>query len=94
MDIDYIITGEFDQIAAFMLPVMKESRFLSDTPNVKEFTWYPVTHTTQAVELSLTTRPTDEEIAFLAREYRSLTFGVMEEQIVDRLISEDGVEVL
>ena len=94
MDIDYIITGEFDQIASVMLPVMKESRFLSDNPNVKGFAWYPVTTSTQAVELELTSRPTDEELVFLAGQYTSLTFGVMNDGIVEKLISEEGVEVL
>jgi hypothetical protein len=73
---------------------MKEKRFLSDKPNVNGFTWYPVSSQIQAVELDLVSRPTDEEVTFLASEYSSLTFGVFENGELNRLIGEEGVEVL
>lgn len=95
MDIDYIITGEFDELSKLMIPVMKENRFLSDIPNVKAFTWYPVTTEIQAVELDLTQKPTEQEITFLANEYTSLTIGVLDEAgNVVTLISSEGIEVL
>lgn len=95
MKINYILTGQFEQLSDVMIPIMKESRFLSDKPNVKAFTWYPITTQTQAIELELTNKPTDQEISFLCREYSSLTIGVIDEAgKAVRLITDEGVEVL
>ena len=87
MDIDYVITGDFEELSEMMIPVMKESRFLSDKPNVVAFTWYPITEQTQCVELDLTSKPTDAEVEFLIREMTSLSFGVFEDGNLQRVIS-------
>lgn len=94
MDIDYVITGDFRELAEVMIPVMKESRFLSDKPNVKGFAWYPITTETQCVEMELTSRPATEELEFLTRDYQSLSIGVFEDGALRRVISvEDIMEV-
>lgn len=94
MDIDYVITGDFKELADVMIPVMKESRFLSDKPNVKGFAWYPITTETQCVEIELTNRPETAELEFLVREYQSLSIGVFEAGQLKRVISvEDIMEV-
>lgn len=87
MDIDFVITGDFQELSDMMLPVMKESRFLSDKPNVVAFTWYPITEETQCVELQLTSKPNEQEIEFLVREMTSLSFGVFEDGDLKRVIS-------
>jgi hypothetical protein len=94
MDIDYIITGEFNQLSQMMIPVMKESRFLSDEANVKSFTWYPITTEVQGVELELTNKPTDDELTFLCRDFSSLTIGVIKDGKVTKLITDEAIEVL
>lgn len=95
MKIDYIITGDVNQISEMMIPVMKENRFLSDKPNVKSFTWYPVTTDVQAVEMAVTKRPTDEEISFLCRDFETLTVGVITpEGDVSKLITNESTEVM
>jgi hypothetical protein len=94
MDIDYVITGDFQELADVMIPVMKESRFLSDKPNVKGFAWYPITEQTQCVEIDLTIKPDNTELEFLTREYQSLSIGVFEDGKLKRVISvEDIMEV-
>jgi hypothetical protein len=91
--IDYIITGDFGELAEVMIPVMKQSRFLSDKPNVNGFVWYPIDETTQVIEIDLVTKPTDEELSFLCAEFKSLTIAVMNENGgVVRLLSEGVVE--
>lgn len=95
LKIDYIITGQFEQLSSVMIPVMKESRFLSDKPNVKAFTWYPITTEMQAVELEITKHPSDEEISFLCREYNSLVVGVIDKDgKAVKLITDEEIEVL
>jgi hypothetical protein len=77
-----------------MIPVMKESRFLSDKPNVKAFSWYPITTESQCVEIEMTQKPTDAELEFLIREYQSLSIGVFEDEALQRIISiEEILEV-
>jgi hypothetical protein len=94
MKIDYVLTGDFQELATVMIPVMKESRFLSDKPNVKSFCWYPITAETQCVEMEMTQKPTDEELQFLIREYQSLSIGVFEKEALKRVISiEEILEV-
>lgn len=94
MDIDYVITGDFQELADVMIPVMKESRFLSDKPNVKGFSWYPITAQTQCVEVELTTKLETTELEFLTREYQSLSIGVFDDGQLKRVISvEDIMEV-
>lgn len=95
MRVDYIITGQFEQLSNVMIPVMKESRFLSDKPNVKAFTWYPITTYIQGVELELTKLPPEDELSFLCREYSSLTIGVIDKNgRVTKLITDEHIEVL
>lgn len=91
MKIDYVITGDFLELAEVMIPVMKESRFLSDKPNVKAFSWFPLTTETQCVEIEMTQRPTDSELEFLIREYQSLSIGVFENEALQRIISIDEI---
>jgi hypothetical protein len=94
MKIDYVLTGDFQELATVMIPVMKESRFLSDKPNVKSFCWYPISEETQCVEMEMTQKPTDEELQFLIREYQSLSIGVFEKEALKRVISiEEILEV-
>lgn len=87
MDIDYVITGDFEELSEMMIPVMKESRFLSDKPNVVAFTWYPITEQTQCVELEVTQKASNEEIAFLIRDLTSLSVGVFEEGNLTEIIT-------
>ena len=90
---EYIITGDFEELSNIMIPVLKESRFLSDKPNVKGFTWYPITTQVQAVELKLTATLSDDELCMLCREYTSLTIArLLEDGSVDRLITNEGIE--
>lgn len=91
MNVDYVMTGDFEELTSVMLPVMKESRFLSDKPNVKGFSWYPVTTETQCVEMELTQKCTDAELEFLVREYQSVSIGVFEEDKLKRVISVEEI---
>lgn len=91
MNVDYVMTGDFEELASIMLPVMKESRFLSDKPNVKGFSWYPVTIETQCVEMELTQKCTDAELEFLVREYQSVSIGVFEDNKLKRVISVEEI---
>jgi hypothetical protein len=92
MEIDYIITGDFQELAKIMNPVMKESRFLSDKPNVKSFVWYPIDTTTQCVEISMTNKIPKAEMEFLTREYQSITVGILKDGILNSLISVGDTE--
>lgn len=94
MKIDYVITGDFLELSEVMIPVLKESRFLSDKPNVKSFSWFPLTTETQCVEIEMTQKPTDAELEFLIREYQSISIGVFENEALQRIISiEEILEV-
>jgi hypothetical protein len=87
MNIDYIITGDFEELSSIMGSVLKESRFLSDKPNVKSFVWYPIDTQTQCVEISMTRKIPRSEMEFLTREYQSITVGILKEGILDSLVS-------
>ena len=91
MEIDYVITGDFQELSELMIPVMKESRFLADKPNVKGFAWYPITTETQCVEIEVTNRPSDSEIEFLTRDFTSLSIGVFENGKLKRVISVEEI---
>lgn len=93
--IDYIITGDFGELSEIMIPVMKENRLLSDKPNVKAFTWYPISEQMQCVEIELSSRPNEQELSFLCDEFTSITLAVMDEKGgVLKLISAGVVEEL
>lgn len=91
---DYVITGDFEELSSLMIPVLKESRFLSDKPNVKSFHWYPISEEYQSVEMEVTQLSTDEELEFLVREYQSVSIGVFEDDVLKKVISiEEILEV-
>jgi hypothetical protein len=85
----YIINGDIDEISTVMDSVLKDNRFLSDTQNVKEFVWYPLTEGWQVAELSMLEPVDIKELLILSAEYTSLSIGITStEGIVNTIIAE------
>ena len=84
----YIINGDIDEISSVMDSVLKDNRFLSDTQNVQEFVWYPLSEGWQVAELRME-KPVDvKELLILSAEYTSLSIGITStEGIVNTIIS-------
>ena len=91
---EYLISGDFEQIGALMELPVKSMRFMSDSPNIESFRWYPITEDTQAVEMLLNKPLSTEEIEFLTEEYRSLTIAKLEKGEVTVVTSEGKSVVL
>jgi hypothetical protein len=92
----YIITGDQDEVIHLATPAREEGRFMSDTPNLDSFRWYPLTEDTHVLEVwtenDVVIDP--RELAILTREYTSLTIGVVEGVTVNTVIAEGEVEKL
>jgi hypothetical protein len=92
----YIITGDQDEVIHLATPAREEGRFMSDTPNLDSFKWYPLTEDTHVLEVwtenDVVIDP--RELAILTREYTSLTIGVVEGVTVNTVIAEGEVEKL
>lgn len=92
----YIITGDVDEIVGVAEQARTEGRFMSDTPNLESFRWYPLTEDTQVLEVWLEgdTVIDERELAILTREYTSLTIGIVEGLAVKKVIAEGEMEEL
>lgn len=91
----YVINGEVEELSQVMDSVINESRFLSDTPNVKDFIWYPLTDGWQVAELSMSAPVNDADLLLLSSEFTSLTIGKLSQDgEVISTIAEGQVEVI
>jgi hypothetical protein len=77
----YIITAEESEIFGVATSVHKNRRFLSDTPNVEDFKWYPLGDSgLQAIELTLIEGAVipETDLALLTNHYTSMDIGVLD----------------
>lgn len=72
----YIIAGDISEITPIMEPIIADRRFMSDSKNVADFAWYPISEFMQGVDLYLTSPVTDEDLFLLTGNYNSLTIAV------------------
>lgn len=92
----YIITGDVDEVLNLAGPAREEGRFMSDTPNLDSYKWYPLSDDTHVLEVWTEgdTAIDPRELAILTREYSSLTIGIVEGIMVKTVIAEGEVEDL
>lgn len=94
----FIITAEQDDITAIAEMVNNERRFLSDSPNIESFRWYPLSDSgLQAIEIELIEGAdlNTEEIALLTEHYASMDIGVLnDDNSISAFISNGEVEVV
>ena len=92
----YVINGDIDEVSAVVDPVRMEGRFLSDTPNVVEFKWYPEADGQLTAEVRVANdNPVDiKELSLLSQEYMSLFISIGVNSFVDAVVSEGRVEVV
>jgi len=92
----YIVTGDKDEILNIAEQAREQGRFMSDTPNLESFRWYPIDDYTQVLEVWLEgdTVIDERELAILTREYTSLTIGIVEGIAVKTVIAEGEIEEL
>ena len=92
----YIITGDRDEILNIATQAREEGRFMSDTPNLESFRWYPIDDDTQVLEVWLEgdTVIDERELAILSREFTSFTIGIVEGLAVKTVIAEGDIEEL
>jgi len=90
----YIITGDQNEVINLAGPAREEGRFMSDTPNLDSFKWYPITDDTHVLEVWTEgdTVIDPRELAILSREYPSLTIGIVEGVMVKTVIADGEVE--
>ncbi|CAB4149204.1 hypothetical protein UFOVP536_54 [uncultured Caudovirales phage] len=92
----YVINGDIDEVSAVVDPVRMEGRFLSDTPNVVEFKWYPEEDGQLTAEIAVEAeKPVSiEELSLLSQEYISLFISIGVDSFVDAVVNEGRVEVV
>ena len=92
----YVINGDIDEVCAVVDPVRMEGRFLSDTPNVVEFKWYPEEdgQLTAEIRVDVEKPVSIEELSLLTQEYISLFISIGVDDIVDAVVSEGRAEVV
>ena len=92
----YIVNGDIDEVSAVVDPVRMEGRFLSDTPNVVEFKWYPEEDGQLTAEIRVSEdNPVDlTELSLLTQEYISLFISIGVDSFVDAVVNEGRVEVV
>jgi hypothetical protein len=76
----YIITADESEIMGVASSIHKNRRFLSDTPNVADFKWYPLGDSgMHAIELTLIEGCTlaEADLALLTNHYTSMDIGVL-----------------
>ena len=79
-NMSYIITADESEILGVAGTIHKERRFLSDTPNVADFKWYPLGESgMQAIELTLIEGAVvaESDLALLTNHYTSMDIGVL-----------------
>lgn len=77
----YIITAEESEIFGVATSIHKNRRFLSDTPNVEDFKWYPLGDSgMQAIEITLIDGAVvpEADLALLTNHYTSMDIGVLD----------------
>ena len=78
----FIITAHESEILSVATLAHEEKRFLSDTPNIENFTWYPLGDSEmQAMEIELVEGADipNEELSLLTEHYTSMDIGVLTE---------------
>lgn len=92
----YVVNGDIDEVSAVVDPVRMEGRFLSDTPNVVEFKWYPEEDGQLTAEIRVSDdNPVDlTELSLLSQEYISLFISIGVDDFVDVVVNEGRVEVV
>lgn len=87
MKLEYIITGDVSEISSVVENLRAEKRFLSDTPNISDYKWYPLDAFTQVVEV-VVEKPVDpRELELLTADLTSLTIGRLIDGVVHDVIS-------
>lgn len=87
----YTITGNLDEIVHVVDLVRTEGRFLSDTPNVQEFSWTATEVDKGEADITVDSKIDPDEIAILTAEYTSLfVIESVDEQV--QLLASGGVQ--
>jgi hypothetical protein len=79
MRIKYMVYGKVEEVATVIDTARTENRFMSDTPNVADFTWMALDHENVQADILMEEGKSVPvaELEILSAEYPDLTFAVV-----------------